>query len=137
MITTKNISSNQLSRAHHYAAHRAAVLPLFGVTKDGHCACKDGKECNRPGKHPKTESGVRDATTDAAQITAWWTKWPNANIGVVPGRKSGIVAIYVRRSDTDALSDLEAKLGKLDTLTILTPDGDRILLFRYPVWPKN
>jgi putative DNA primase/helicase len=135
MTTTKKISSNRLSRALQYARYGLHVLPVYGITKDGHCACDAGEKCDRPAKHPKAESGVRDATTDAAQITAWWTKWPNANIGIVPGRRSGIVAIYVRRSDTDALSDLEAKFGKLDTVTILTPDGDRILLFRYPPFP--
>ena len=134
MTTTKKISSNRLSRALQYARYGLHVLPVYGITKDGHCACDAGEKCDRPAKHPKAESGLRDATTDAAQITAWWTKWPNANIGIVPGRRSGIVAIYVRRSDTDALSDLEAKFGKLDTVTILTPDGDRILLFRYPLF---
>jgi hypothetical protein len=42
MITTKNISSNQLSRALQYAGYGWPVLPLYGITKDGHCACITG-----------------------------------------------------------------------------------------------
>ena len=45
------------------------------------------RHCDRPGKHPRgVEHGKDDATTDAAQIKAWWTKYPTANIGCVPGR---------------------------------------------------
>ena len=33
----------------------------------------------------KGSHGHHDATTDAAQITAWWTQTPNANIGVATG----------------------------------------------------
>jgi hypothetical protein len=37
----------------------------------------------RPGaKLPATGHGVLDATSDAAQITAWWRRWPQANIGL-------------------------------------------------------
>ncbi len=37
------------------------------------------------GKAPLTRNGFKDATTDEKQILAWWEKWPNANIGLVPG----------------------------------------------------
>ena len=33
-------------------------------------------------KVPLTRNGCKDATTDAAQIKAWWQKYPNANIGL-------------------------------------------------------
>ena len=30
------------------------------------------------GKHPLTEHGLNDATTDHRQIEAWWRRWPDA-----------------------------------------------------------
>lgn len=33
-------------------------------------------------KTPLTPRGCLDATADAAQVEAWWSKWPTANIGI-------------------------------------------------------
>ncbi len=68
------------------------VFPAFEV-KGGCCACAAGNNCERPGKHPRTKHGVRDATKDPEQIKAWWRTWPDANIGVATGRDSGIIVI--------------------------------------------
>jgi hypothetical protein len=38
------------------------------------------------GKVPICEHGVKDATTDEAQIREWWQKEPEANIGLAAGR---------------------------------------------------
>jgi hypothetical protein len=37
------------------------------------------------GKEPMTTHGFRQATTDPDVITAWWTTWPDANIGLPTG----------------------------------------------------
>ena len=34
------------------------------------------------GKIPLTEHGAHDASTDPATLTAWWARWPDANIGM-------------------------------------------------------
>ncbi len=41
--------------------------------------------CLADGKAPLTSSGFKAATTDAATVTAWWTRWPDANIGIPTG----------------------------------------------------
>jgi len=64
-----------------------------------------------PGKKtPITKHGVKDATTDEAQIRAWWEKWPDANIGVACGAKSGVYVI-----DVDI--DQEKGINGYDSLT--------------------
>lgn len=40
--------------------------------------------CRRD-KTPLTPSWIRDATNDPATITAWWRRWPAANVAVVTG----------------------------------------------------
>ena len=84
-------------------------------------------------KRPLTSNGVLDATTDEAQIRAWWKDKPSANIGIATGR-SGLVVI-----------DLDTPLPEgftLDNLTLFgswlprtvtahTPSGGRHLLYAY------
>lgn len=36
-------------------------------------------------KRPLTEHGCLDASDDAETVTAWWSKWPDANIGLRTG----------------------------------------------------
>jgi hypothetical protein len=41
--------------------------------------------CRPDAKEPLTVHGVKDATTDPATITRWWTRWPDANVAVACG----------------------------------------------------
>ena len=61
--------SPQLAQALKYAAHGWPVFPAV------------------PGeKIPVTPHGFKDATTDQAQIRAWWQANPDRNIGIATGR---------------------------------------------------
>lgn len=81
-----------LAAALDYARRGLRVFPVFEIEDDGRCAC--GRDCGRDaGKHPRTRHGFKDATTNSVQITAWWSRWPNANIGVATGE--GIVVLDV------------------------------------------
>ena len=66
------------------------VFPLHGIV-NGKCTC--GKICSSPGKHPHTKRGFKDASTDPQQIRQWWTRWPDANIGVATG--SGLAVLDI------------------------------------------
>ena len=49
----------------------------------------------RPGmKEPATTNGYHDATTDRAQIDAWWTQNPSYNVGIAVG-PSGLAVLDV------------------------------------------
>ena len=111
-----------------------AVVPLHSVRAEGSCSC--GKDdCDSVGKHPRTEHGLHDATTDPEIISEYWTRWPDANIGIRTGTESGIVAIDI---DPDAggeysLEDLEAEIGKLpDTVQQQTGSGGCHRIFKHP-----
>lgn len=90
---------------------------------------------------PKNEGGkgCLDASKDAAQIEKWWTRFPQANIGIATGKINGIVVIDVDIDPekdidgNDGLKELEKKLGKLpDTWEAITGRGGRHLYFKYP-----
>jgi len=52
------------------------------------------------------------------QIKKWWTKTPNANIGIPTGEKSGWLVLDVDDGGDETLSALESTYGNLpDTVT--------------------
>lgn len=57
------------------------ILPLWWTDVAGVCQCPKGSNCASPGKHPLTQNGLDDATTDAKVVTSWLQKWQNANLG--------------------------------------------------------
>lgn len=63
-------------------------VPLTAGTKEGPdratCSC-GSSTCTSQGKHPRTDNGLDDASTDADTIAAWWERWPGANIGLRTG----------------------------------------------------
>ena len=76
-----------------YAARGWHVFPLYTVRKGNierfFCTC--GKAlCDSPGKHPRTPHGLKDATTDPAEIGRYWVMWPEANVGIATGKGSGL-----------------------------------------------
>ena len=70
-------------------------------------------------KVPATENGLKDATTDAAQIDAWWTENPNYNLAFEPER-AGLAVI-----DADTYHencDIQS-LNLPETFEVATPRG--------------
>lgn len=55
---------------------------------------------------PLIADWTRRASTDPAQIRQWWTKWPNANIGLMPREGEICVDIDPRNGGDPALLQL-------------------------------
>lgn len=73
-------SESLLDCALSYARAGYSVMPLHSIHGE-QCSC--GKaDCRSHGKHPRIAHGSHAATTDEAAIRAWWTRWPDANIGM-------------------------------------------------------
>jgi Bifunctional DNA primase/polymerase, N-terminal len=67
------------------------------------CSCRD-LGCGQIGKHPLgtlVPHGVKDATTNRARILAWWTRHPQANIGLATGHRFDVL-------DVDGLAGAQA-----------------------------
>jgi hypothetical protein len=116
-----NTTPSELDAALEYARSGIPVFP-----------------CNPLDKKPLTPHGFKDATTDEAQIRAWWTQWPNAMIGAPTGPASGMWVVDldldpVKKLDGRAtLAQLVAQRGPLpDTLRTITPRGGEHLIFNW------
>jgi hypothetical protein len=60
-------------------------------------------------KRPHTARGFHDATTGPAIITSWWTRWPDALIGMPTGGVSGlwVLDIDTKRPEANGFDTLD------------------------------
>lgn len=82
------------------------------------------------GKRPHRglgKGGWQQATTNDSQVATWWTRWPEANIGLVTGGRLGFVLDVDR---LEALAELPAPLPPTRTAT--TGSGGQHLFYALP-----
>jgi KaiC/GvpD/RAD55 family RecA-like ATPase len=75
----------------------------------------------------KGGNGLKDASADVDTVTAWWTRYPDANIGLTTGASSGLVVVDVDGADGEAAL---AVYGDLPLTVESTTGKGRHLLFR-------
>lgn len=112
-----------------YAEKGWKVFPLHTPGPDGTCSCMRS-ECLDAGKHPRTQHGVKAATTELETIHQWWTLWPQANIGIATGSTSGIVVIDIDgdRGGIESWQEFQHMHGRVETLTSKTGAGLHLYL---------
>lgn len=139
MTNLKNILKSPLELAMEYAAYGIPVFPCDNRTKIPLVpADKDAT-----GKKIAKSGGLYKATTCEQNIAEWWSKYPDAMIGVPTGSASGFVVLDV---DIDlakdvngyfALEELCKKHGPLPTTgKVQTPRGGTHYYFRMPTGVK-
>ena len=87
------------------------------------------------GKTPITPNGLKDGSTEAETLAAWWTQTPQANIGGITGAVSGFFVLDIdpRHDGDDSLRFLEGEHGHLPrTWMALTGGGGQHYFFRHP-----
>lgn len=140
------ISKNIEENAHIFASNEEAalmwaargvpVMPLYTPNEKGICDCRDGAKCKSPGKHPRTYTGLKEASTDTKQILKWFRQTPDANVGGLTGETSGLLVMDIDpKSGGDlSLTDLIEAYGDewLDTLKVRTGSGGFHFFFEYP-----
>ena len=137
-ITENQTNNALLNAALNYAKAGYYVFPLQNLVYENNfvrCSCRDWKNCDRQGKHPRTWHGLLDASNDLETIKNWWGKWPNANVGLITGKKSGIFVLDVdlNKGGEHSLNDLQDSYGESSpTLTAISGSGGRHLIFKYP-----
>ena len=122
-----------LEVALEYAQRGWPVFPVHHPIK-GKCSC-GWQDCSNPAKHPMTRNGLKDATTDLKQIRSWWTKSPQANIGIATGQGSGLVVLDIdpRHGGLESMKAI-GKLGNMPSLTptVYTGGGGEHIYLAYP-----
>jgi hypothetical protein len=109
------------------------VLPDHTIV-DGCCTCGD-KDCDRPGKHPLTKNGVKDATNDLVAIGKWWADTQGLpNVGIATGQASGVDVVDgdVKTGGMKTLALWKQEHGEMPkTPTVRTPTGGLHYFFRH------
>ncbi len=96
---------------------------IFVVALNGKVPCSD-------------ETSYKQTTLDEAKIREWWTKFPNANVGIQPA-KSGFVVLDVDpQNDGDkTLFKLEQQNSPIKTRSVTTGSGGKHFYFKIPNQP--
>jgi hypothetical protein len=116
---TAGMPAAMLDAALAYAAHGWSVIPMQPRAKRPLLPWR---------AHQQRRAGRE-------QIEHWYTRWPDANVGVVTGAVSGIVVVDVdlRHGGPDSVAQLEAVHGPLPvTVESITGGGGRHLYFAHP-----
>jgi len=81
---------------------------------------------------------LQGARPSEADLTDWFQKWPNANVGVVTGEISNLVVLDIdpKHGGDDTLEVLQCRFGPLPmTVASYTGGGGRHLYFKHPGYP--
>lgn len=124
-----SVENPLLEAALKFARYGWHVFPVFEPSASG-CSCGNAN-CESPAKHPRTDNGLLDATTDAGRITAWWQRWPTASIGIAT-EPSGLLVLDVdpRHAGDESLRALVAEHGDLHTAIVVTGGGGEHYYFK-------
>lgn len=125
---------DQLALALRYVGHGWTVVQLHS-NRSGVCSCPDGEHCTHKGEHPRKRDWVRHATADRQKIIKLWHKKPDANIGIVMGPVSGILAIVCEPAlgGIETLRRLQRELGSIQAAVAWWRDAaGAISIFQHP-----
>jgi hypothetical protein len=88
----------------------------------------------RPDKAPYTPNGFKNASADPDAIRAWWTRWPDALVGLPTGRENGIAVadLDIKEGKDWRISARKAGLLLPVTHTVKTRSGGEHRYYRYP-----
>lgn len=121
-----------LSEALSLASRGWRLLPVHPINADGSCGC--GGDCGAAGKHPRLPAWQRQASSDPADLRAWWGRG-NDGVGVATGAESGVVVIDLdpRHGGDESFAELlRARGERVDTLRVATGGGGWHLYFKAP-----
>lgn len=116
-----------------FAGQGFGIFPVWSTSPGGACRCPDGGRCQSPGKHPLTQNGFKDATTDPDRIRTFLSAASEPNYGMLC--PEGVFAWDVDTDDERTrLARQEAISGPLPpTLRTDTAKGQHVFM----QWPDG
>ena len=91
--------------------------------------------CEPGGKRPLTYNGFWDASADPRRVEIWWGRWPDANLGVPTGERTGLLVLDIdpEAGGPESLAALERAVRPLPkTAKTRTGGGGVHVFFTYP-----
>lgn len=87
-------------------------------------------------KIPLIEDWYNRSSREPQIIKEWWNRWPDANVSIPTGSKSGLIVLDIDvkngQPGFDSVGELEKKHGLLPkTPTSLSPSGGQHFFFKY------
>jgi hypothetical protein len=99
------------------------------------CSCRD-PGCGQVGKHPLgslVPHGVKDATCNRARVLAWWTRHPQANIGLATGHHFDVLDVD-RPEGAHAIQELAVAHGLQSSGPLVRTGGGGTTTGPRPAW---
>ena len=91
--------------------HDLSVIALHTPMPGWGCSCRKGQACATPGKHPRISEWkhLQERRATEAEVRMWWSRWPDANLGVITGMvsRTGVLDVDPRNGGGETLADLD------------------------------
>lgn len=134
-MNDEDFKNSVLAAALEYAARGWKVFPLHTVDQDGRCSC-GATHCSDAGKHPRVSRGLKEASTDPAQIQAWFGEGsPLSNVAIVTGQESNLTVLDIDVGEgkfgAESWAEAIKDHGEPVTLMAQTGSGGMHALFLY------
>ncbi|MEX5711981.1 bifunctional DNA primase/polymerase [Parafrankia sp. FMc6] len=87
------------------------------------------------GKRPILPDWTNAASTDRDVIRGWWARWPDANVGIATGPRSGLAVLDLdpRSGGAESLTELETRVGLLPGTAMVVTGSDGVhFYYRHP-----
>lgn len=124
-MTDTQITTSRQIAARHYKGW--PLVAIVNVGPDGTCHCKNGRNCESPGKHPK--GPWRESDPIAGEKI-------RGNIGVRTGEESGFFVVDIDKEGMGAMAALTAEHGPMPTTRVhQTGGGTFHYFFNMPDFP--
>lgn len=121
------MSKNNIESILSYTDFGWIPIPVHTVY-NGICSCYKGASCPSAGKHP-VESGWQDhGHLNESDLLDYWSRYPEYNIGLTTGIKSGFIVIDVDAGGMQALIGRDLPV----TVTVVTGSGGRHFYYKHP-----
>lgn len=118
-----------------FAERGFGIFTVWSTDAAGRCRCPKGRDCDNAGKHPVTQHGFQDATTDEKRIRTLLSAGSEPNYGLVC--PEGVFTLDVDGEGVAHLAEIEGRLGALPpTLRTRTANGEHVFLRWPPELPR-
>lgn len=123
--------------AEKYIAQGMPVFPCCWPV-NGACGCGRKHEGRDVGKVPLVEHGLKDATQTVTGVKDYWTRWPNASIGLAIPAGYFVLDVDIDKQGYESLEKLQNRYDALtETWLVITGSCGQHYWYKTPKQVRN